>query len=157
MRHWLFKTEPGEFNIDDLEKVQSEPWEGIRNYQARNLLRDEVKKGDRVFIYHSSCKNVGIAGIAEVVREAYPDPFQFNPESKYFDTKATEDNPRWVCVDVSFRSRFNDILALSELRQQSSLQEMVLLNKSRLSIQPVRDSEWQIIMDLAAKKKLIMS
>ena len=155
MKHWLFKTEPGEFSIDDLEKVESELWEGIRNYQARNLMRDEVKLGDAVFIYHSSCKTVGVAGIAEVVKEAYPDPFQFNPESKYFDPKATEDNPRWVCVDVSFKSRFKDVLLLSELRQEPRLEEMVLLNRSRLSIQPVRPNEWDVIMEMAAARDLI--
>ncbi|WP_395376739.1 EVE domain-containing protein [Marinicella sp. W31] len=155
MRHWLFKTEPSEFSIDDLEKVDSELWEGIRNYQARNLMRDEVKLGDAVFIYHSSCKNVGVAGIAEVVKEAYPDPFQFNPESKYFDPKSTQDNPRWVCVDVAFKSRLKDILPLSEMRQEPRLEEMVLLNRSRLSIQPVRADEWDVILEMAATQNLL--
>ncbi|MGY0587354.1 MAG: EVE domain-containing protein, partial [Paraglaciecola chathamensis] len=108
MQYWLFKTEPDAFSIDDLaaRPNQTEHWDGIRNYQARNFLRDQVKQGDKVFIYHSSCKEVGIAGLAEVVKEAYPDHTQFDPESHYYDPKSSPENPRWVMVDVTFIEKF---------------------------------------------------
>ena len=98
MQYWLFKTEPDEFSIDDLQRKQEEIWDGIRNYQARNFLRDQVALGDLVFIYHSSCKEPGIVGIAKVIKTAFPDPSQFNDQSKYFDAKSTPDNPRWISV-----------------------------------------------------------
>ena len=109
MVFWLFKTEPDAFSIDDLaaRPQLTEPWDGVRNYQARNFLRDKVQLGDKVFIYHSSCKQVGIAGVAEVVKAGYPDTEQFNPESKYYDPKASADAPRWYRVDVKFVEKFN--------------------------------------------------
>ena len=117
MAYWLFKTEPDEFSIDDLQALGQtpEPWDGIRNYQARNLLRDEVQEGDEVLIYHSSCKRVGVAGTASVVRAGYPDPDQFDPENKYFDPKADPGNPRWYRVDVVFGGKFSNYLSLAEL------------------------------------------
>ncbi|CAA0090534.1 Uncharacterised protein [BD1-7 clade bacterium] len=146
MAYWLFKTEPDVFSIDDLEaKRAPEVWEGIRNYQARNLLRDEVGVGDRVFIYHSSCKHIGIAGIAEVTRTGFADPFQFNAASDYYDPKSDPDNPRWFAVDVRFVERFDALIPLNVLKGVSALSGMVLLNRSRLSIQPVSEQEWSII------------
>ncbi len=151
MAYWLFKTEPDEFSIDDLagRNGRPEPWNGIRNYQARNILRDQVGVGDEVLIYHSSCKQVGIAGIAAVSRAAYADPDQFNPESQYFDPKASEDRPRWFCVDVVFKRKFPRLVPLAELKRQAGLANMVLLRQGRLSVQPVTAEEWQLILHLA--------
>lgn len=149
MNYWLFKTEPDAFSIQDLKKAGTEMWDGIRNYQARNLLRDQVQLGDKVFIYHSSCKNIGIAGEAKVVKTAYPDPTQFNPEAKYFDPKSSPENPRWVVVDVKFVAEWDGVLPLSLLKQQSALADMALLKRGqRLSVQPVTAQEWAYIQDL---------
>lgn len=151
MAYWLLKTEPGEFSIDDLREIgnKGEPWDGIRNYQARNIMRDQIKKGDLAFIYHSSCKNIGVAGIAEVIREAYPDPAQFDSESHYYDDKSTSDNPRWVCVDVKFVSQFEEVVSLKDIKQNAQLSEMVLVKRGRLSVQPVTATEWKVINRLA--------
>ena len=150
MNYWLFKSEPDEYSIDDL---QGEPagfavWDGIRNYQARNFLRDAVAVGDGVLFYHSSCKHVGIAGTAEVVQAGYPDPAQFDPDSRYFDPKATPEAPRWYCVDIRFRSRLEPLIPLAELRAIPALADMVLLNQGRLSIQPVQPAQWALILSL---------
>jgi predicted RNA-binding protein with PUA-like domain len=150
MAYWLFKSEPDEYSIDDL---QAEPtgfgvWDGIRNYQARNFLRDQVAVGDGVLFYHSSCKQVGIVGTAEVVKAGYPDPAQFDPENDYFDPKATPKAPRWYCVDIRYRSRFNSLIPLAELRTIPTLADMVLLNQGRLSVQPVKPDEWLLILGL---------
>ena len=154
MNYWLFKSEPSEFSIDDLKNVKKpEPWDGIRNYQARNLLRDEVKLNDSVLIYHSSCKDIGVAGTAKVVKEAYPDPAQFNPESHYFDPKANSDNPRWYCVDVTFESKFQQIISLKVIKETPELADMVLVKRGRLSIQPVTKSEWRLINKMATIEK----
>ncbi|MGY0590421.1 MAG: EVE domain-containing protein, partial [Paraglaciecola chathamensis] len=139
MQYWLFKTEPDAFSIDDLaaRPNQTEHWDGIRNYQARNFLRDQVKQGDKVFIYHSSCKEVGIAGLAEVVKEAYPDHTQFDPESHYYDPKSSPENPRWVMVDVTFIEKFPDVLALKKIKTMPEISEVGLVKKGhRLSIMP---------------------
>ena len=127
-RYWLMKSEPGEYSLDDLknEPDQTEHWDGVRNYQARNFLRDQVAVGDEVLFYHSSCKQVGIAGTAEVVRAAYPDPAQFNPESRYFDPRATSETPRWYCVDIRYVSQFDAVIPLAELRKMPALADMVL-------------------------------
>ena len=150
MAYWLFKTEPDEFSIDDLAglKGRPEPWNGIRNYQARNMLRDQVRVGDEAFVYHSSCQPVGIAGIAAISRAAYADPDQFNPDSRYYDPKASEDDPRWFCVDVVFRTKFPRLIPLAELKRQAGLANMVLLKQGRLSVQPVTAEEWQMILQL---------
>ena len=152
MNFWLFKTEPDVFGIDHLQARpnQTEMWDGVRNYQARNFLRDQVKLGDLVFIYHSSCKNIGIAGLAEVVREAYPDPTQFNPESKYFDPKSSPENPRWVALDIRFKQKFADVLALKTIKQIPQITELGLVKKGhRLSIMPVTAEEWQVLLQHA--------
>ena len=151
MAYWLFKSEPAEFSIEDLEALGQTPerWDGIRNYQARNLLRDRVAAGDGVLFYHSSCKNVGVAGTARVVRAAYPDPAQFDPDSKYFDPRAGPEKPRWYCVDVVFGEKFPAVLPLAQLKSMPGLEDMVLLKQGRLSIQPVTASEWQQILQAA--------
>ena len=152
MNYWLFKSEPDAFSIDDLidMKRKTDHWDGIRNYQARNLMRDQMKKGDLGFFYHSSCKVPGIAGTVEIVKEAYPDHTALDKNAKYFDPKSTEENPRWVMVDVKFKQKFSEILSLTQLREVKSLSDMMLLRKgSRLSIQPVSKKEWNIINKLA--------
>ncbi|WP_218312496.1 EVE domain-containing protein [Alteromonas antoniana] len=155
MRHWLFKTEPDVFGIDHLQNRpdQTEPWDGVRNYQARNFLRDDVAVGDNVFIYHSSCKNVGIAGVAEVVKAGYPDSTQFDPDSDYYDPKATTASPRWFRVDVKFVEKFNQILSLQTIKAQPDITEIGLVKKGgRLSIMPVEDKEWETLYRLASGK-----
>ena len=150
MNYWLFKSEPDAYSIDDLKNETNSigRWDGIRNYQARNMLRDDIKVGDQVLFYHSSCKDVGVAGTAVVVSEPYPDPLQFDPESKYYDPKSQPDNPRWVCLDIQYQKTSKKFLSLKEIKKNSELENMVLVNRSRLSIQPVTDFEWQTIMKL---------
>ena len=146
MQYWLFKTEPDAFSVDDLANMpkQIEHWDGIRNYQARNFLRDDVKLGDLVFIYHSSCKDVGIVGLAEVVKEGYVDHTQFDPESKYYDPKSAEDKPRWIMVDIQFKQKFKQALPLKEIKQMPEITDIGLVQKGhRLSIMPVKQSEFE--------------
>lgn len=146
MQCWLFKTEPDEFSIDDLKRVEREIWDGVRNYQARNFLRDEIKLNDRIFIYHSSCKQPAIVGIAKVCKAAFADPSQFDESSKYFDSKSTPEQPRWFSVEVRFEQKLRPI-TLSVLKKDNQLEKMHLIQKgSRLSIQPVRQSEWAYIL-----------
>ena len=150
MRYWLMKSEPDEFSIDDLARArhQSTPWFGVRNYQARNFMR-EMRIGDRAFFYHSSCPEPGIAGIVEVARLAYPDATQFDPKSPYFDAKASRDAPRWMHVDVKL-VRKTRLVPLAELRTVPGLEEMVTLRRgNRLSITPVTPAEWRIVEKLA--------
>lgn len=148
MRYWLMKSEPWEYSIDDLARDGSVPWFGVRNYQARNFMRDQMKVGDRVLFYHSSCPEPGIAGLAEVSRAAYPDATQFDPESKYFDPKATPEKPRWFNVEVRFVKKTR-LLSLKELRQHEALQRLRILQKgNRLSITPVDPREWSVILKL---------
>jgi len=149
MQYWLFKSEPDAFSIDDLAACpnQTEPWDGIRNYQARNFLRDEVKQGDQVFFYHSSCKNVGIVGLAEVVKEGYPDHTQFDPEKHYYDPKSKPDNPRWYMVDVKFKQKFAQILSLKAIKAMPEIKELGLVRRGhRLSIMPVEKKEFKILL-----------
>ncbi|WP_439134493.1 EVE domain-containing protein [Pseudomaricurvus sp.] len=148
MNYWLFKSEPDEFGIDDLAACKRERWDGIRNYQARNLLRDQVAVGDQVLIYHSSCKKVGVAGVARVVAAAYPDPLQFDPDSQYFDPKSSPDNPRWISVDITFVEKFPNVLPLARIKAAPLLADMVLVKQGRLSIQPVQPDEWQVILEM---------
>ena len=148
--YWLFKAEPHIYGIDHLNAAPKKigRWDGIRNYQARNFLRDQVALGDEVFIYHSSCKNVGIVGTAKVVKTAYPDPTQFNPVSDYYDPKSTQENPRWVSVDIQVMQTFPRIISLAEIKAQRELENMVLVKQSRLSTQPVTKAEWNFILQL---------
>ena len=152
MRHWLMKSEPDEFSIDDLARApkQTTPWFGVRNYQARNYMRDDMRAGDRAFFYHSSCPEPGIAGIVEISRLAYPDATQFDPKSEYYDPKSTRDAPRWVNVDVKL-VRKTPLLTVQTLREIRGLQDMVTLRRgNRLSITPVTPAEWKIIEKLTS-------
>ena len=147
-RYWLLKTEPTSFSFDDLWNApkRTTSWDGVRNYQARNLMRDEMKQGDLVFIYHSSADPTGIAGIAEIVREGHPDQTAFEPSDSHYDPKSKRDDPTWFVVDVRAVQRFPEILPLERLRTMKGLENMVLLKKgSRLSVQPVSEREWEII------------
>ncbi len=149
MNYWLFKTEPSTYSWEDLknEPDRTTFWDGVRNYQARNFLRDRIKKGDLVFIYHSVQKPQAIMGIARVVKEAMPDPTAFDPSSGYFDPKSTEENPRWFGVEVQAIQEFDPPLTREELKNIPQLQNMILLQKgSRLSIQPVTEQEWNTIV-----------
>ncbi len=153
-RHWLMKTEPDAFSIQDLQKRpgKKEHWDGVRNYQARNSMRDDMKVGDDVLFYHSSCQPAGIVGLASIAKAGYPDPSALNPESKYYDPKATLEKNVWVMVDVKFVRQFPQILTLDILRQVPGLEKMVLLKKGmRLSIQPVSPEEFAIIMKLVGQ------
>lgn len=151
MAYWLFKTEPDAFSIDDLKNAQNQTtlWEGVRNYQARNFMRDEVKVGDLVMIYHSSCKLVGVVGIAVVTKAAYPDPTQFDLSSDYYDAKATSDNPRWVVVEVTYQSHLDSLVSLKEIKANPHITDIALKKGGRLSIMPVTKSDWQIITHMA--------
>ncbi len=148
MRYWLMKSEPDDVSIDDLAKMpkQSVAWYGVRNYQARNFMRDQMSVGDGVFFYHSGCAIPGIAGIARVASVAYPDATQFNSRSKYFDPKATQETPRWFNVNVQLVKKIN-LIPLSELRTYPQLERMRILQRgNRLSITPVDPAEWQFIV-----------
>ncbi|HMA31275.1 MAG TPA: EVE domain-containing protein [Casimicrobiaceae bacterium] len=150
-RHWLMKSEPDEFSIDDLAKAprQTTPWFGVRNYQARNFMRDDMHLGDRALFYHSSCPEPGIAGIVEISRLAYPDTTQFDPQSGYYDAKATREAPRWFNVEVRL-IRKTRLVTLAELRAVRGLEDMVVLRRgNRLSITPVTAAEWKIVERLA--------
>jgi predicted RNA-binding protein with PUA-like domain len=150
MRYWLMKSEPDEVSFDDVLAApgQAVPWFGVRNYQARNFMRDTMQVGDGVLFYHSSCAEPGVAGIAEVASTPYPDESQFDQDGKYFDPKSTREQPRWISVDVRAREA-GRYLPLSEMRTHPELASMVLLQKgSRLSISPVTPGEWQTILKL---------
>ena len=147
MRYWLMKSEPDELSIDDLARAprQSTAWFGVRNFQARNFMRDQMQIGDQVLFYHSSCAEPGIAGLAKVCARAYPDETQFDRNSKYYDAKATRDNPRWVNVEVKFVKKTR-LLGLADLRRHKELAGMRLLARgNRLSITPVEPDEWKFI------------
>jgi predicted RNA-binding protein with PUA-like domain len=149
MNYWLMKSEPDEFSIDDLAKKKREAWTGVRNYQARNFMRDGMRDGDGVFFYHSSCAEPGIAGIAEVACAAYPDPTQFDPRSDYFDAASPRAAPRWLLVDVKFKRKLKRVITLTELKSRPELRELVLVRPgSRLSVQPVSKAHWDFILGL---------
>jgi len=154
-RHWLFKSEPESFSIDDLARApkQTTFWNGVRNYQARNLLRDEIKVGDGVIFYHSNASPAAAVGLAEVVRAGYADATQFDPKSDYHDPDATPDDPRWFMVDIKLKEKFVRPLPLDELRAHPALADMVLLRRgSRLSVQPVTPAEWKVLVALGRKR-----
>ena len=151
-RYWLFKTEPSTFSFDDLWNApgRTTAWDGVRNYQARNMLRDEISKGDLVFVYHSSSDPTGIAGIAEVVRAGYPDPTALDPNDPHYDPKSKAESPSWYLVDIRAVKALPRLVTLDELRTVKGLEKMVLLQRgSRLSVQPVRPEEWEIITSLS--------
>ena len=151
MRYWLMKSEPSCFSIDDLRNAPNQTyyWDGVRNYQARNFMRDDMKIGDQLFFYHSNCTPPGIVGIAEVVRAAYPDFTAFDPFSQHPDPKSTPDKPRWYMVDVRFQEKFSEMISLNHLKHYTELAQMPLLRKgNRLSITPVSPQEWAFILNL---------
>jgi predicted RNA-binding protein with PUA-like domain len=148
MNYWLMKSEPESYSIDDLARDGRTMWDGVRNFRARNYMK-EMKEGDLVLFYHSSAEPPGVAGIAKVVREAYPDPSQYDPKSKYHDEKSSEDAPRWWLVDVAFVEKFDGLVTLADVRAEPSLVEMVLVNNSRLSVQPVEQTEFEKVRKMA--------
>jgi len=153
MNHWLMKSEPDVFGIDDLKNRpgKTEPWDGVRNYQARNMMRDQMKKGDLVFFYHSNCDEPGIVGIMTVSSEGYPDHTAFDPEAKYYDPKSTPENPRWYMVDVKYKRKLRRTITLQQLKRYADgpLADMPLLRKgNRLSVMPVTPEQWDFILEL---------
>ena len=149
VHYWLMKSEPDAFSIDDLARVGTEPWSGVRNYQARNFMRDGMQPGDGVLFYHSSCAEPGVVGIAEVASDAYPDPTQFDRKSHYFDPKSSPQEPRWMLVDVAFKRKLARTLSLTELKQQPRLDGFMLLHRgTRLSVMPVTKAQWNAILAL---------
>ena len=149
MAYWLMKSEPDAYSIDDLERDGRDMWDGIRNYQARNMMRDEMRVGDKVFFYHSNCKEPGIVGVMKVAGKPYPDRTQFDPESKYYDPKSNEEDPRWMLVDVEFVRKLSRTITLAELKAHPGLDGMILLRRgNRLSIMPVDKAHWALILDL---------
>lgn len=151
MNYWLLKSEPDVFGIDHLIKMpkKTEHWDGVRNYQARNFMRDEMQKGDLAFFYHSNCKEPGIVGVVKVVREAYPDHTAFDPKSKYYDPKSDPAKPRWFMVDVKYDRRLKRSISLKELKEQTALRDMKLLQRgNRLSVMPVEKKDWDHILKL---------
>jgi predicted RNA-binding protein with PUA-like domain len=152
MNYWLMKSEPDVFGIEHLKACpdKTDGWDGVRNYQARNMMRDQMKKGDLVFFYHSNCKVPGIVGIMKIAKESYVDDTAFDPKQKYYDPKSSPENPRWFRVDVTYQKTFKRTIPLSELRENPLLENMALLRKgNRLSIMPVSADEWQAILDMA--------
>ncbi len=149
MKYWLMKNEPDAFSIDDLVRVKVEPWDGIRNYQARNFMRDDMSVGDKAFFYHSSCKVPGIVGLMEIASEAYTDHTAFDSSEHYYDPKSKPDSPTWIMVDVKFKSKLKNIITLQELRGYPELSGMRLLQRgNRLSITPVDKAHWDFIHSL---------
>lgn len=149
MKYWLMKSEPDAFSIDDLKTNLTEPWDGVRNYQARNMMRDDMKVGDKVFFYHSSCKHVGVVGLMTVSQEGYPDHTSWDPDSKYYDVKSTPDNPRWFMVDVTYERHLKRTIPLSELKANPALNNMALVKKgSRLSIMELTQEEFETILTM---------
>ena len=149
MAYWLMKSEPDAYSIDDLRRDKREPWDGIRNYQARNMMRDDMKVGDKVFFYHSNCKEPGVVGIMKVVSKPYPDPTQFDPDSNYYDSKSDPEDPRWILVDVGFVRKTKRNITLTEIKAHPGLDDMVLTRKgNRLSVMPVDKEHWDIILGL---------
>ena len=151
MRYWLLKSEPDVFSFDHLKArpKKTEPWNGVRNYQVRNFMRDDMKPGDLGFFYHSSCPEPGIPGVVEIVSEAKPDPTAFDKKSDYYDPKSDPDNPRWLLVDVAWKADFKQFVSLAELREQEKLAEMLILRRgNRLSVTPVEKAHFNLICKL---------
>lgn len=149
MAYWLMKSEPDAYSIDDLKRDKREPWDGIRNYQARNMMRDDMKVGDDVFFYHSNCKEPGVVGIAKVASKCYPDATQFDKKSKYYDAKSKPDDPRWLLVDVKFVKKLPRTIGLAEIKANKHFDDMILTRKgNRLSIMPVSSKHWKKVLSL---------
>ena len=151
MRYWLMKSEPSEFGIDDLAQRarKTEPWDGVRNYQASNMMRDEMKKGDLAFFYHSNCKEPGIVGVMKIVRQGYPDPTAFDPQDKHYDPKSDPETPRWFLVNVQLVRKLRRTISLQELKSHPELEQLALVRRgNRLSVMPVSEKEWNFILSL---------
>lgn len=151
MRHWLMKSEPETFGLDDLAAMpkRTTMWDGVRNYQARNMMRDEMRRGDLVFFYHSNCEQPGIVAICDIVRAAYPDPSAADPTSPYYDPKSDPSQPRWVVVDVRLKRRLKRTITLAEMKDAPALAAMPLVRRgNRLSVMPVTPAEWEFILSL---------
>ena len=149
MHYWLMKTEPDEFSIDDLARKKIEAWTGVRNYQARNFMRDGMQVGDGVLFYHSSCAEPGVAGIAEVATAAHPDPTQFDCKSDYYDSASKREEPRWFLVDVKFKRKLKRVIPLTELKSRPELEGFALISRgNRLSVLPVTKAQWDFILGL---------
>ncbi len=154
MKYWLMKVEPAAYTIDQLARDGKTSWEGVRNYQARNFMRDEMKRGDRVLFYASNADPSGVTGVAEIVREAYPDPFALKKGHTYYDPKSTPDNPIWYSVDLGFVEKLPQLVPLDTLKETPGLENMVVTKKgSRLSIQPVTKAEFDIVVKLGRRKR----
>ena len=149
MQYWLMKTEPSEYSIDDLKRDKVEHWDGVRNYQARNMMRDDMKKGDLAFLYHSNCDEIGIVGLMTVAREGYVDHTAFDEKDKHYDPKSDKDNPRWIMVDVRYKRKLKHTITLAELKQHKKLVDFQLVQRgNRLSIMPVSKNDWDFILAL---------
>jgi predicted RNA-binding protein with PUA-like domain len=149
MAHWLMKSEPDVYGIDDLQRDGRDMWDSIRNYQARNMMRDDMRIGDEIFFYHSNCKEPAIAGIARVASEPYPDPTQFDTKSRYFDPKSSKEEPRWILVDVEFVRKLDRPITLAQIKAHPGLDGMILTRRgNRLSIMPVNQEHWDLILTL---------
>jgi len=149
MAYWLMKSEPDVYSIDNLAEDGREMWDSIRNYQARNMMRDDMRIGDEIFFYHSNCKEPGIVGIMKVASEPYPDPVQFDKKSRYFDEKSSKENPRWILVDVEYVRKLSRNITLTEIKAEKSLENMILTRRgNRLSIMPVEKKHWKKILSL---------
>lgn len=147
MKYWLMKSEPDVFSIDHLKTKKKSGWDGVRNYQARNYMRDDMSVGDMILFYHSSCEVPGVAGLARVCKKSHPDPTQFESSSDYYDPKSTKENPRWFMVEVEFVEKFDRVVTLAELKSKKELENMPVVQKgSRLSINPVTEKEYNLIL-----------
>jgi predicted RNA-binding protein with PUA-like domain len=155
VKYWLMKSEPDAYSIDDLRKARKPAmWEGCRNYTVRNFFRDSMSIGDLAFFYHSNSDPSGIVGIMEIVSEAYPDPTQFDKKSHYYDPKSPKEAPRWLLRDVIFKEKFKNVISLAQLRETPGLEDMLVVRKGqRLSVLPVTESEWNIVLSLAQRSK----
>lgn len=150
MAYWLMKSEPDVYGIDDLERDGTEVWDGVRNYRARNFMRDDMAVGDLAFFYHSNAKPPGVAGIMRIHRTGVADPTQFDPTSKYHDPKSDPDDPRWICVEVEYVETFPELVPLEALKSTPGLEDMAVVQRGqRLSVQRVTEAEWEIVLGLA--------
>ena len=149
MKYWLMKNEPDDYSIDNLKKDKTEPWDGIRNYQVRNMIRDDMKKNDLAFFYHSNCEVPGIYGVMKIHQECYPDHTAFDKKKKYYDPKSKRDNPTWFMVDVKYIRKLKTPITLKELKSHSQLSKMKVVQKgNRLSITEISSKEWKFILNL---------
>jgi predicted RNA-binding protein with PUA-like domain len=151
MRYWLMKSEPSSYSIDDLSRDGVTPWNSVRNYQARNFMRDDMQPGDRVLFYHSNANPPGVAGLAEIVSTVYPDHTARDPADPYYDPASTEEDPRWFMVDVKYIAKFGDLVTLPQMKADAALDGMLVTGKSRLSVQPVEQQHFRRILELAGR------